>query len=434
MFQFADRIPSSIRDNVTNALLDWEYWMDEANVAGGYFQGGMMMWTENHQMSFHTSEYLVGCLFPDQLFPGTNMTGTQHREKGRKFVMEWMQRRFAWGFSEFKSEVYLQFDVLNLANLAAVAPDEDVRIRAQMIIDLLLYDISIHNHKGMIATARGRSYGADKFSITTQSIAPLVHLLTGRGFTSPGSGEALVIALSALLDVGYTVPDCVLRIASFDGEMEIRERIGLSPSEKDIAAQTGLGYTDPNDGLAWWGDGAYAHPDTIPLLFQMGDQWHLWGSNETTWSKKLQPFSPLKDTTFLKNLMTFFSPLTEGPVLGPAYSYTYRTPQTTLSSALDYNKGQIGTQQHAWQATLNGSALVFTTAPGPFNKNEALSQYVDEMLVKFWLSTAQLDVPKNVSVTDTKALLMALLTPILGDNHDADYADGNWTGSSNMPR
>ena len=49
-------------------------------------------------MDFHTSEYLAGSLFRNVFFPGTNMTGAQHMAKGRDFVMQWMDRRYHWGF------------------------------------------------------------------------------------------------------------------------------------------------------------------------------------------------------------------------------------------------------------------------------------------------------------------------------------------------
>jgi hypothetical protein len=49
-------------------------------------------------VDFHSSEYLVGLLFPDRFFPGTNMTGAMHAAKGRDFVYRWMQRRYNWGF------------------------------------------------------------------------------------------------------------------------------------------------------------------------------------------------------------------------------------------------------------------------------------------------------------------------------------------------
>jgi len=43
--------------------------------------------------------------------------------------------------------------------------------------------------------------------------------------------------------------------------------------------------------------------------------------------------------------------------------YTYRTPDTMLSSAQDYRSGYGGDQQHVWQATLGPDAVCFTTHP-----------------------------------------------------------------------
>ncbi len=42
---------------------------------------------------------------------------------------------------------------------------------------------------------------------------------------------------------------------------------------------------------------------------------------------------------------------------------TYRTPDYMLCSAQDHNPGQLGSQQHIWQATLSQDALVFVTHP-----------------------------------------------------------------------
>ncbi len=121
--------PEGLAADIETALLGWEYWIDEANG----FQGNMMFWTENHQstlcvcvcvcvcvcllcvcaacttspiyslypVSFHSSEYLVGNVFKDKFFPGTNMTGEEHYAKGRDFVLQWMERRYRWGFQVY---------------------------------------------------------------------------------------------------------------------------------------------------------------------------------------------------------------------------------------------------------------------------------------------------------------------------------------------
>lgn len=43
---------------------------------------------------------------------------------------------------------------------------------------------------------------------------------------------------------------------------------------------------------------------------------------------------------------------------------TRRTPHTMLAAAIDHRPGQMGIQEHLWQATLGPDAVVFTTYPG----------------------------------------------------------------------
>eukprot|EP00456_Euglypha_rotunda_P022066 TRINITY_DN18751_c0_g1_i2.p1 TRINITY_DN18751_c0_g1~~TRINITY_DN18751_c0_g1_i2.p1 ORF type:complete len:290 (-),score=34.38 TRINITY_DN18751_c0_g1_i2:71-940(-) len=261
-------LSANLSDTLKQALLNWQYWIDEYEAA---FQGNMMFWTENHQMDFHVSEYLAGHLFYNETFPGTGMTGAQHAAKGRDFVLQWLERRYRWGSSEWKSDDYMQFQIRSTATLASLAPEEDVRIRASMVLDLLLYDLSIHSFAGGIVSARGRAYASNKFDISTQSVAPIIHLLKGGGFTRSGDGASVMLALSTVLGY-YEIPQVVLAIAMDEPQIfENRERIGLDTKEATLALESGLGYDEADDGIGWWGEEAYATPETIGLAFVMGD-------------------------------------------------------------------------------------------------------------------------------------------------------------------
>jgi len=48
---------------------------------------------------------------------------------------------------------------------------------------------------------------------------------------------------------------------------------------------------------------------------------------------------------------------------GEADLVTYKTPDTMLASAQDYHAGEMGHQEHLWQASLGKSAVVFTNHP-----------------------------------------------------------------------
>jgi hypothetical protein len=62
---------------------------------------------------------------------------------------------------------------------------------------------------------------------------------------------------------------------------------------------------------------------------------------------------------------------------------TYRAPEVMLSAALDYQPGEMGIQEHLWQATLGPEASVFTTYPGN-------SQEHGNARPNFWAGSARL--------------------------------------------
>jgi hypothetical protein len=70
-------------------------------------------------------------------------------------------------------------------------------------------------------------------------------------------------------------------------------------------------------------------------------------------------------------------------VLSEVDTVTWRSPDAMLSSAQDYRPGCFGNQYHAWQATLDEDAVVFTTLPG--NQPRAGDRWVDADL--YWSGT-----------------------------------------------
>ena len=86
--------------------------------------------------------------------------------------------------------------------------------------------------------------------------------------------------------------------------------------------------------------------------------------------------------------------------LGPAETHLWRSPDVALSSVTDFRKGVVGDQQHAWQATLNGTAVVFTTHPGPdMDPSGAKSDYSDG----YWTGSASLP---RIGQFETVALIL----------------------------
>ena len=244
------------REQLKQGILGWQYWISqiEGTEPDNHFEGGMEVWTENHQMDFHVSEYLAGMLYPDEMFWGTNMTGRQHADTGRGFVTRWLQRRYSWGFSEWRSATYYQFCFHSVSTLVSLAPEPLVAARAGIVLDLMMLDVSLHSLHGMLASSQGRSYGDSKWSWAGQGTATLSWLLTGDGYGYSGAhpagncddGTALCVGLLATAAPGlpnkHPVSDVILGIAKDVNTRTFvaRERLGVGPEEAAIAAETNL--------------------------------------------------------------------------------------------------------------------------------------------------------------------------------------------------
>ena len=61
-------------------------------------EDSMCYWSENHQILFAASEYLMGQMFPDEVFTNSGITGAQHMEKARVRILDWLEMRWKYGF------------------------------------------------------------------------------------------------------------------------------------------------------------------------------------------------------------------------------------------------------------------------------------------------------------------------------------------------
>ena len=69
-------------------------------------------------------------------------------------------------------------------------------------------------------------------------------------------------------------------------------------------------------------------------------------------------------------------------------TYTYRTADYMLSTVQDYRKGGRGAQYHAWQATFDANAQVFTTHPG--TPSRTFTTWGDDGEPGAWTGTASM--------------------------------------------
>jgi hypothetical protein len=348
-------IPSDLKDRMERSTLGFKYDISDPG------PDTMVFGSENHLILFAQCEYLAGHLYETRVFSSTGWTGARHRDRGKRRVLRWLDHRLRFGFSEWCSPVYYEEDLAPLLNLVDFAPDAEVRERAAMALDVLLFDLARLTHRGSFGVTSGRAYEEHKWSGWGQSVGDLVEILFGtRGrFHRRGSFSGTFFATSR----GYSVPRALLAIGRDRPARAVdRARVGLAFHE---AAREGIGFTSFEDGLFWWGQGAYVAPETIVTTRRMIEAWGRW--SDPTFAL----FAQIRGVpeSLLPTASDFLSPLTEGSVLAGANLYTFRTPDAMLSSVLSYRRGQVGYQQHAWQATLDMEACVWTTAPGTLGRD-----------------------------------------------------------------
>ncbi|MCO5165532.1 MAG: hypothetical protein M9894_04070 [Planctomycetes bacterium] len=344
-------LPQDWLDRARRTLLGWRYWLDQPG------RDGMVFWSENHVIMFAAAEYLAGARHPQEVFTNAGLTGAAHARLGRARVERWLDERLRFGFSEWCSPVYYPHDVAPLLNLIDFAPDADVRTKAAMVLDLLLLDLARLTHRGSFGVTAGRAYEQHKLSGRGQSIGDLIEVLFGTrgGFQHAGSTAATSFVTSR----AYRPPHVLLAIGQDGGPPRRveRARVGL---RFDQAAAEGIGFSSLDDGVFWWAQGGYMAPEVIGLSRRMIEAWGLWDH------PAFAPLRPLRHAPepLLVGLSDALGPASRGSMLGGANIYAFKTPDAMLSSVVHYAPGRVGFQQHAWQATLDLDAAVFTTAPG----------------------------------------------------------------------
>lgn len=214
----------------------------------------MEYWSENHYIMFASSEYLAGQLWEADSFqpgkeflePGSKsgiLSGKQRKERGRARVLKWLNNRLQFGWMEFNSTGYYREHLWALLNLADFALDAEVRDKAKMALDLLLFDIIRFQHKGTMGAPGGRSQFHARASGWDNRSGDVVEIMLGtRGIFLDGDGQIGSIFASS----PYRVPDVLLQIGVFPPPAPFFERARVSITF-DEAPRHGIGYSMKSD-------------------------------------------------------------------------------------------------------------------------------------------------------------------------------------------
>ena len=348
LYEYGDQIPTAMRAKIEKSVLGFRYWWDEP---GG---NSMCYWSENHQILFASAEYLLGQKYPDALFTKNGMTGKEHAAKARQRILDWMEMRWKYGFTEFYSNVYYSEDIGGMINLIDFSADEEIVKKMQIVMDLLLFDVASQNIKNMFVSASGRAYEHSRKGGPRTTLGGITEFYWGSG-QKLGSGITYGLATSKK----YSLPPVIAGIGRDSGNVEIRQSNGLDISE---LKQEGFGGTGTKDMMMQLGMEAFTNPEIIrnTLSFVRANNMF---TNGFLADLKILDIGLLNTLHLEPALSRILNSPSDGVAIQRGNTYTYKTKDYTLYAAQQHHPGTYGDQQHVAGMNIGNSFSIFHTHP-----------------------------------------------------------------------
>ncbi|MCU1496172.1 MAG: hypothetical protein JWM47_125 [Acidimicrobiales bacterium] len=344
-------------------ILGWKYWWTEEPLA--HTPGDNYYWTENHQILFAADEYLAGQAFPDDVFPGSGMTGRQHQDHARPQIQRWIELRARYGFSEFLSVPYTAMTFQAVLSLAELADDPELADLASKVLDVILVEVASHLHDGALGSAKGRTYTGNLFDLRGGSTPILADLVFGHGTPRTG-GNTVALAVAGR----YRPPEVARRIADSQEVAVVRQHQSMpldptAPVTDDPVDPDGLPFTGDDGLVVWWGLGAQLSWQVAPLSVRTIETYDLWDTPnfEAAGAGVLESLVRGKSDAELRVLAQSLGTWLNPGLLSAVDTYAWRSPDAMLSTAQSWRAGQRTESALVSQATLDGATSVFTTLP-----------------------------------------------------------------------
>ena len=354
LYGHEEELPQLVSSEIKKTVLGFKYWMDQPG------DDSMCYWSENHQLLFASSEYLLGHFYEDELFTNMNIKGEKHSEMGKERVLIWLEQRFLYGYTEWYSSTYYVEDMAPLTLLIDFAPDQEIRIKAAMVLDLMIYDLATQNYKGTFTANSGRMYESAKMSGTKGSMKEAISLIW------PDYNQFLKVDDIGGLDAhfkymkNYEVPE-VLRSIGYDQLQTNVYKASTGINLSELAAEDLIGPNDPQIMMQLASE-AFANPEVIDNTIKYMDD-HQMFSNEFVSDLKLLNLGLIKTFNLGALVSTVIDPIYNGTAIQRANTYMYRTPDYAMSSAQAYHPGTYGDQHSLFSLNMNNTFNVFIQHP-----------------------------------------------------------------------
>ena len=390
---YQDEINPDTLDDIKEVLLGFKYWMDQ----GGY--DSMCYWSENHQILFSVSEYLVGQTFPDEIFTVDGKTGAEHMEMAEVRINAWMEQRYLYGFTEWYSNNYYPEDIAPMSNFIQFAEDPVMVNRMKMIMDIIWFDMASQSFKyeglysgGLDRTyyiflsSSGRMYSDNRVSDDTgnrmRSFIDFVMQpeetkdFEDSWFTSANGFfncfKQMIEATNGLGDPYYVVPDVIKEVFNDDQA----EKVIKSSQSLDVEELDGEGLLGQEDAqiMMQWNMEAFSNPAVVNNTIKY------MSANKMFQNEFLNPFKlvnlwPLVVFNLLDMVSEKLEPSTNGVAIERANVYTYKTLDYSMHTAQAYQTGEYADQHAISSINLSNQVSVFTSQPAKIARRSGTPTY-----------------------------------------------------------
>lgn len=366
LYEHPDKIPAETRRAIDKTLLGFRYWMDEPG------ENSMCYWSENHQILFASAEYLIGNLYTDKTFTNSNLTGEQHKNKARQRIFDWLEMRWLHGFTEFYSGTYYIEDIAALINLIDYTDDEEIKIKSQIVLDLLFYDISTQSNNYFFTTVSGRAY-KDNRTGKHNNLGGAVNLL---------KEDSLKIhhgLLNGLYNTEYKLPQVFKEIVRDTGNIIIQQKNGMN---LDQFKESEYNKTDEKGMMMQWGMEAFVNPQVIRNTMQTVRKNNMF-SNDFLKDLKMLNFTIIRWLHLEPLIVRLLNIPQQGKAIQQSNTYTYKSKDYSLYSVQDYHPGTYADQHHVAGMNVGNHFSVFHTHP-------AREKNVDIHSPNYWVGYGRL--------------------------------------------
>ncbi|MCD8261096.1 MAG: hypothetical protein LUD15_06070 [Bacteroides sp.] len=324
MEQEKPTLSAEMAEKVENCILDFKYWWNDARRDTTY----RCYHTENHQALFHTAELLAGQLYKDRTF-SSGLTGREHVEHAEYLLNRWLDFLFRFGFSEWLSSYY-EVDILLLINLYDHAENPLLRKRAEMVLNLLMFDMALNQFHGSLASTSGRMY-ASSLLRGSHDMSPTLKLIFGEGAFLPRD----IMGNVALCGSSYRCPQLIIDIATdYTTSLLNYQKTSM---EVDDAPLYGLSFDREEDVHLYWQMQEFIHPEVVRMSKKISEKYgtYPYGNYDpyiNRYEEQIRKYGKV-----INNRLDRFA-------LSEANFVTYRTNDYMVSCAQDYRPGAVAYQ------------------------------------------------------------------------------------------